>query len=148
MRTYQFPHFTLEYDEKKEIVTTTFKDGAKCVVDKNSDHDFHGNLTGITGGQYNLLHEMAHHLVALALDEIYCPIVFASAHHMPMPEDAELREWVITAVSYMALSKPMRDVNEWDAIKYFAKRVPNPMNTVYDLRFVFLNPPVKEVTIL
>lgn len=146
MRTYRFEHFTLEYNEEAETVTTKFQDGTQCEVFTNPDHHFHGKITGIKGVEYNLLHELGHHMVALAYGEKWCPIVYASAHRLPMPENAEILEWIITSVSYVALSKPMRDVKEWGAIMRFAE-VCNPMEVANRLGLLVYGFPVLGVQV-
>jgi len=129
MNTYAFPDFTIEYNPETGAVTTKYPDGTYCPVQVNPDHEYHGNLLYISGGEYNLLHELAHHVVGKAMGNKTCPIVWASAHQLPMPHNAQLLEWYITALSYFTLNTSMRDPKEWGAIQDLAK-----VSDVYRLR--------------
>lgn len=117
---YGFPHFTIQ-QEDTGLVTVMFKCGHYCPVKPNADHQFHGEKLGISAKEACLLHELAHQIVALAEGLKYCPIVYNSAHNLPMPYDADLREWRITALSYYALDKPQHDWNGLQALAQIPK---------------------------
>lgn len=117
IRIYHFPHFTLTYALDSGQVRTFYVDDYYSKVNVNEDHAYHAGLLGLTAGQANLLHELAHHVVAIyAFEETTCPIVYYSAYQMPMPPDAQRREWLITAISYFSRQCNMRHQHEWSAI--------------------------------
>jgi len=131
---HEFQYFTLEYNPETGAVTTTYPDGTHCPVQVNQDHAYHANLTGISPANYNLLHELCHHIIAFTHGHKTCPIVWASAHGLPMPDNAQLLEWQITAFSYFALEAEMRDSSEWGAIMDIAK-----LANVYALKETLLS---------
>lgn len=120
-KIYMFQRFTMVYDEKGQLVTTAFPDNNNCVVATNKDHVYHAKILGIKAEEFNLLHEISHHIVGFIYGHDNCPIVWASAHNLPMPENADDLEWKITALSYFAMQKPMRHDHEWGAIRELSK---------------------------
>lgn len=126
----------LEYIAKTGWVCNHFSDESRSGCFKNKDDAFHGELLGISAGEHRLIHELAHHNVAWAMGEKYCPIVWNDAHQQPMPENAQELEWMITAVTYLAMQKPMRNKHEWSAIKKLAT-YKDPVEVASNLRYLF-----------
>lgn len=113
---YDFKHFKINQN-KTGIVTIMFDSGHYCPVTPNEDHAYHAIKLGISKNQFCLLHELAHQVLAFSEGLPYCPIVYNSAHSLLMPDDAKLREWKITALTYYALSKPQHDSNGLQALR-------------------------------
>jgi len=125
---YVWPAFTLVLDDTLGVVLTRYPDGSwsgGAVVD---DDAFHARLLGLTPIEHRLAHELAHHVVALAEQDATfvageepeggqgCPIIRADAHGWPQAPDAHVREWRISAFTYYALGRGMRDAGEWGAL--------------------------------
>jgi hypothetical protein len=115
MLHYDFNSFYIQQD-KQGIIIIMFKCGYFSCVIPNKDHEYHAVKLGISKNEFCLLHELAHQVLAFSEGLPYCPIVYNSAHSLPMPEDANLREWKITALTYYALNKPQHDSNGLQAI--------------------------------
>lgn len=108
--TYQAPDFRLVFHPEDGSVVTFFsEDDTCCPVQTNDDHWWHAAQLGqpFTGPLYNLAHELAHHLVGMTvLGQPYSPIIWRTAHQLPMVDPArEQEEWMTTALTYFALSK-------------------------------------------
>jgi hypothetical protein len=125
MVIYQFPTFQMQYEAAYGIVTTLYPDNCFSRVETNADHHYHADYLGIEPNLVNLQHELVHHLLAMAFGENTCPIIYNSAHSMPMLLNAQHREWEITAMSYFSLGKPFRPQHEheWKAIFNIAQVV-------------------------
>ena len=125
---YHFPGCTLEYVGTGEVYTR-YPDGAFSGCGIVPGDEFHGPRLGITPAKHRLLHELAHHMVGMAMPEkgiIGCPIIWRDAHSIPQvyPE-ADTREWIITGLSYHALSK-VNDPWQFGALIDLAKAGHNP----------------------
>jgi hypothetical protein len=112
--------FKLYYDEISGYVNTVYPDGTNSGCYPNEDDAYHGRLLGISAGQHRLLHELAHHVIGLVYSHKTCPIVWADAHGLEMPENAQELEWIITAISYFCLEKTFRHAHEWGALRKLA----------------------------
>jgi hypothetical protein len=115
MLHYDFGSCDIYQDHTGEVIIM-FKDGHYCPVTPNIEHEYHAVKLGISKNEFCLLHELAHQVLAFSEGLPYCPIVYNSAHSLPMPEDANLREWKITALTYYALNKPQHDSNGLQAL--------------------------------
>lgn len=110
MLHYDFIDFSIQQKDCG-LVIIRFKSGCYCPVKPNEDHEYHADKLGISKNEFCLLHELAHQVLAFSEGLLYCPIVYNTAHNLPMPSDASLREWKITALTYYALDKPQHDHN-------------------------------------
>lgn len=133
---FEFDTFYLTYTKESGYVKTNYLDGTMSGCYPNADDCYHASLLGITPGQHRLLHELAHHVIGLVYGHKTCPIVWADAHHMDMPEDAQELEWIITAISYFCLEKPMRHSHEWGALRKLAD-TQDPWKVASDLAELF-----------
>jgi hypothetical protein len=93
-----------------ETVVTRYPDETFTggpVVPEDSEH---AALLGITPIEHRLVHEVGHHLLSRSLSggEYGCPILWAAAHNVEMPGNADRLEFYITALSYFAVRGKMR----------------------------------------
>lgn len=105
MIAYEWPGFRLEYDPATGGAYTIYPDGTRSGCEPHEDDQYHADLLGFTAAEHRLQHELAHHLVGGLFDPSPvggCPIVYADAHGQPMPKDADVLEWRITALQYHA----------------------------------------------
>lgn len=92
--------------------------------DPNQDDAYHAERLGITQREHRLQHELAHHLVGFAYywNSHGSPIIWRDAIHEVQPtRDAELEEWMVTALQYLSCG---RDVQDYGAILDLSKKAP------------------------
>lgn len=76
----------------------------------------HAARLGITPFTHHVAHELTHTLVARALGRAECPILWASAHGLPMPMQADVYEWQYEAVVYYAMLTTPREGRDFGAL--------------------------------
>lgn len=105
---YLFPGCRVTFDGAG--VCTWFPGGRTSPVATNADHAFHAARVRALGGacpwagEYNLGHELGHHLVGVhVFGRPSSRVVYASAHGLPQEDPGrELEEWYVTALQYLA----------------------------------------------
>lgn len=100
-------HFTLLVNKDTHLLYYTFNDGAACSIRPNNEDVRHGENLGLSGMDHKILHELAHHYIALALGYKCCPIVYAQAHVIPYPENTSYLEELIFSMVYFCREKEM-----------------------------------------
>jgi len=124
---YYWPDCVLTSSETEVI--TKYPDGTQTggpVVREDGEHAY---LLGISEITHRLAHELTHHLVSRALSQgkFGCPILWAAAHKIEMPQNAAELEWLITAVTYQAYGKLQRQATDYQALaKLHAAKVNIP----------------------
>jgi hypothetical protein len=106
-----------EVDHVARTVTTRYPDGSWTGGPAVPDDTEHAARLRLTPLGHRVAHELAHHLIADVLDPTQqgCPILWAAAHGRPMPDDAALREWWVTAMTYLAFGREQRSPRDWGA---------------------------------
>jgi hypothetical protein len=96
--------FELLFHDQTGCTMTRYPDGSWSGCAPVDDDWHHAKRLGITARQHRLEHELAHHIIALALGKRDgSPIIWRDAHARPQPaRESELEEWTVTAFTYYA----------------------------------------------
>lgn len=107
-----WPGFSLVLDRDAGTVATVYACGRASVTGIGADDVFHAERLGLTPLQHRMAHELAHHLVGLAMGRgtlgTGCEIVWSDAHGRPLPADAGALEHAYTAATYAFIGAPHR----------------------------------------
>lgn len=123
-----FPDFRMTYDRDSGGVCTYYdKEQACSPVAVNDDHALHAARLGVQPGEYNLLHELAHHAVGIWVRKRRTsPTVHAAAvGKLPLrvvPDSpGALEEWWSTALTYYAFGCELERPNDYGALSDVAR---------------------------
>ena len=107
-------------------VVTFFEDNTCSVVKTNEDHNYHAKLFDhkINAFKYNVIHELAHHLIGIHVFKQHCSnVIWRSAHHLPMIDPARmLEEWYTTVITYHAYGIDQRSPDDYGALIDIARQ--------------------------
>jgi hypothetical protein len=136
---YWFGPTRMDYDGT--TVVTRFADGMKTGGGCVPEDSFHAPRLGMTPEEHRLHHELAHHLVGIAVfGAEHSPVLWRAAHSTPQPEgDAGLEEWIVTAVQYASMGRPIHDTRHHPAtaLAEMEIRGADPFRVARHLRALF-----------
>lgn len=98
--------FSIDVAEDSSALVYRFGDKT-CILPVNDSDIRHGNNLGLTGLEHKLLHEITHYYVARAFGYACCPVVYAQAFGLPMPENATFLEEIVFSTEYLTFKKEM-----------------------------------------
>jgi len=101
-------------------VLTHYPDHTRTGGEVVEEDALHAEALGLSPLEHRLLHELAHHVVALERGvtdgEHGCWILWRSAHGLPQREEAGTDEWYVTAVSYAAYAAQLPSAGHYGAL--------------------------------
>lgn len=125
-----FPTFRCVWDGS--FFRTEYADGKCSATPVIPDDSHHAQKLGVTPELHRVAHEIMHHLIGIeVLGKDTSPVVWRDAHGLAQQDrEAELEEWMVTSMTYLAFGVDDREHLDWGAILDVSKKA-SPISIVH-----------------
>jgi len=106
---FTWPTFSLTYRADTGEVATFYDQWRVSRTLPDETDDFHGAALGLSAKEHKVVHELAHHLLALHHGLDSSPIIWCAAHCYDMPDGADDEERGVRALVYAAFGTPREE---------------------------------------